>query len=116
ADGKSIGGNDACARPFGFDFAEEIMGQWGTIDYMNRHHRDSAIRRLDANGAVFKEEVELGDRNNQAVWALENVRLVPATDGGTPTLEGILLDINDRKRAEEEIAFRAYHDELTSLP
>jgi len=31
-------------------------------------------------------------------------------------LEGILLDISDRKRAEEAIAFKAYHDDLTELP
>ncbi|PYQ51589.1 MAG: hypothetical protein DMF59_07400 [Acidobacteria bacterium] len=50
------------------------------------------------------------------MWALENVRLIPGDGGDEPTLEGILLDINDRKRIEGDIAFRAYHDELTSLP
>jgi diguanylate cyclase (GGDEF)-like protein len=48
------------------------------------------------------------------VWALENVRLIESPGGAT--LEGILLDVSDRKRAEEEIAYRAYHDPLTDLP
>jgi diguanylate cyclase (GGDEF)-like protein len=50
------------------------------------------------------------------VWALENVRRIVPEGGGAPMLEGILLDVSDRKRAEEEIAFKAYHDSLTHLP
>ncbi|HEY8133305.1 MAG TPA: EAL domain-containing protein, partial [Thermoanaerobaculia bacterium] len=116
ASGEIISCNDACARLFGFEFAEDFIAANGAITYMNDGHRDSLLRRLDAIGAVFNEEVELRDRNERAVWVLENVRLVPGHDGAEETLEGILLDINDRKRAEEDIAFRAYHDPLTALP
>ncbi|HJT17813.1 MAG TPA: EAL domain-containing protein [Thermoanaerobaculia bacterium] len=114
-DGTIISCNDACARLFGFEFAEEFLENGAAIRYMNEHHRESVMRRLEANGAVFNEEVQLRDTNDQPVWALENVRLVEGR-AGQPTLEGILLDITDRKRAEEEIAYRAYHDELTGLP
>ena len=116
SDGSIISCTDACARLFGFEFAEEFMENDAAIRYMNEHHRESVVRRLELNGAVFNEEVQLRDRHEQPVWALENVRLVAGVEGGPPTLEGILLDINDRKRAEEEIAYRAYHDELTGLP
>lgn len=115
-DGTIISCNDACARLFGFEFAEEFLENGASIRYMHEHHREAVLRRLEANGAVFNEEVQLRDCNNQPVWALENVRLVQARPGDRPTLEGILLDISDRKRAEEEIAYRAYHDELTGLP
>jgi hypothetical protein len=54
-------------------------------------------------------------RRNGPVWALENVRRIPATAGAPVMLEGI-LDISERKRAEQEIAFKAYHDPLTGLP
>jgi diguanylate cyclase (GGDEF)-like protein/PAS domain S-box-containing protein len=115
-DGSIISCNDACARLFGFEFAEEFMEHDAAIRYMNEHHRESVLRRLELNGAVFNEEVQLRDRTDQPVWALENVRLVTGAEGKAPTLEGILLDVSDRKRAEEEIAYRAYHDELTGLP
>src|SRR5581483_9898694 len=115
-DGTIISCNDACARLFGFEFAEEFLEHGAAIRYINEHHRESVLRRLEANGAVFNEEVQLRDANDQPVWALENVRLVEGRVGKEPTLEGILLDITDRKRAEEEIAYRAYHDELTGLP
>jgi diguanylate cyclase (GGDEF)-like protein/PAS domain S-box-containing protein len=115
-DGTIISCNDACARLFGFEFAEEFMEQSAGITYMNDHHRASVMRRLELNGAVFNEEVQLRDRKDLGVWALENIRLVQPSGSGQPTLEGILLDINDRKKVEVEIAYRAYHDELTGLP
>ncbi|MGZ4619200.1 MAG: putative bifunctional diguanylate cyclase/phosphodiesterase, partial [Frankiaceae bacterium] len=42
--------------------------------------------------------------------------LIPAQDGAPASLEGIVLDITDRKQSEADIAFRAYHDPLTGLP
>ncbi|HYK02079.1 MAG TPA: EAL domain-containing protein [Thermoanaerobaculia bacterium] len=114
-DGRLVDCNDACARLFGYSSREELLGA-GSIDYMHPHERDSIIRRLREHGAVTNEEVELRGRDGAAVWALENVRRVIPEDGGPPMLEGILLDIGDRKRAEQEIEFKAYHDGLTHLP
>ena len=115
-DGRIISCNDACARIFRYETREQFLADRGEIGYMNPRDRDSVMRRLHADGAVVNEEVELRDRNGSAVWALENVRLIPAQDGAEPTLEGILLDITDRKRAEEEIVYKAFHDSLTDLP
>ena len=114
--GKIITCNDACARLFRYQSKEEFLAQRGLISYMNMRQRESVIHRLQNEGVVSNEEVELRDRDGKPVWALENVQLIPGDGGSEATLEGILLDISDRKRAEEEIAFRAYHDVLTSLP
>lgn len=113
-EGQIVDCNEACAKLFGYASREEFLAH-GTIDYLHPNHRDSMVRRLREQGAVANEEVELRDRDGNAVWALENVRRV-VRENGQPLLEGILLDITDRKRAEDEIAFKAYHDELTGLP
>ena len=115
-DGTVIDCNDACARMFGFDSRDELLREKGRIEYMHEHERDSLIRRLREESAVANQEVELRARGNASVWALENVRRIVPPEGGAPLLEGILLDISDRKRAEEDIAFKAYHDALTQLP
>jgi diguanylate cyclase (GGDEF)-like protein/PAS domain S-box-containing protein len=114
-DGRVIDCNDACAALFGFAGRDEFLAS-GRIDYMNPHERDSIVRRLRDHGTVANEEVELRGRDGSCVWALENVRRVVPAGGGAPMLEGILLDISDRKRAEAEIEFKAYHDALTELP
>ncbi|HEX8169764.1 MAG TPA: EAL domain-containing protein [Thermoanaerobaculia bacterium] len=114
-EGHVIDCNDACATLFGFSTREEFLRS-GMIDYTHPHQRDSIVRRLRDHGTVANEEVELRGRDGASLWAIENVRRVEPEDGGAPVLEGILLDISDRKRAEQEIEFKAYHDPLTSLP
>lgn len=113
-DGTVVDCNDACAQLFGYASREELLSS--KIEYMHPHERDSVVRRLREHGAVTNEEVELRGRDGQPVWALENVRRIPAQDDRPAMLEGILLDIGDRKRAELDIAFKAYHDALTHLP
>jgi diguanylate cyclase (GGDEF)-like protein/PAS domain S-box-containing protein len=114
-EGVVVDCNDACARLLGYDDREDLL-KAAKIDYVHAHQRDSIVRRLRETGTVANEEVELRGRDGATVWALENVRRVPGSDARAPILEGILLDINDRKRAEQDIAFKAYHDSLTSLP
>ena len=115
-EGRILTCNDACAHLFRYESREELLADSGTIAYMNPRDRDSILRRLRSDGTILNEEVELRAQNGEAVWALENIRLIPGERGMGATLEGILLDVTDRKRSEREIAFKAYHDSLTGLP
>lgn len=113
-DGTVADCNDACAQLFGYAVREDLLLR--KIEYVHPHQRDSIVRRLREQGTVANEEVELRGRDGGTVWALENVRRIPPANGNPAVLEGILLDISDRRRAEQEIAFKAYHDGLTRLP
>jgi diguanylate cyclase (GGDEF)-like protein/PAS domain S-box-containing protein len=113
-DFRVVSCNDACARIFGYETAAEFIENLGTIAHAYDRDREAILRRLHVDGVVTNEEVELNGRDGQQVWALENVRLIESASSSS--LEGILLDISDRKRAEEEVAYRAYHDPLTDLP
>ncbi len=113
-DGTVFDCNDACAQLFGYAVREDLLLR--KIEYVHPHHRDSIVRRLREHGTVANEEVELRAHDGTAVWVLENVRRIPPQNGSPAVLEGILLDISDRKRREQEIAFKAYHDPLTRLP
>lgn len=115
-DGQILNCNDACARMFGYSSRAEFMDQAGTIPYVHSHDRDRILARLREEGTVTNEEIQIRTRQETICWILENVRLIEAADGGQATLEGILLDITDRKRAEQEIEYKAYHDALTGLP
>ena len=114
-DGRVVACNEACARMFGYDSNDEFLSQHGTISYADPVRRESMLERLRKIGTITNEEAELRSRDGKSVWALENVRLVLGS-GHVARLEGILLDVSDRKRAEEEMAYKAYHDLLTGLP
>jgi diguanylate cyclase (GGDEF)-like protein/PAS domain S-box-containing protein len=116
ANGRIISCNEACARIFGYESVEDFTAGDAAIPYNDPEARHSILQRLHAEGVVMNEEVELRGRDNTPVWVLENVRLVPGAFPSESFLEGIVLDITDRKRTENEIAYRAYHDELTGLP
>jgi len=49
-------------------------------------------------------------------WVLTNIRLVNHAGNAAPSIEGGMIDITDRKVAEEQIQFLAYYDSLTGLP
>src|SRR5206468_8848084 len=59
-------------------------------------------------------EIEMRRSDGQRVWVLQNLALVGT--GETAMVHATVVDISDRKRAEEQIEFHAYHDVLTHLP
>ncbi len=116
AGGHVIDCNDACARLLGWASAAEFLERGGTIKTVEPGGREALLARLRHEGAVANHEVELERRDGSTLWALENVRLIGEGHGEDDVLEGIFLDITDRKSAEREIERRALHDELTGLP
>ncbi|MEO8033108.1 MAG: EAL domain-containing protein [Acidobacteriota bacterium] len=115
-DERIISCNEACARLLRYDSKEQFLAEGGAVTFVDEADHQEVLARLREEGAVLNQEVLLRGRAGLPVWALMNVRLNSGSAEEPPTLEGILLDVSDRKMAEEEIAFKAYHDSLTGLP
>jgi diguanylate cyclase (GGDEF)-like protein/PAS domain S-box-containing protein len=115
-EGRVLTCNDAFARLLGYESGRGLLEEEGSFPYFDAGDRTRLLKRLRQEGAVSNREVRLQDREGQAVWALENVRLVEGDAGEPAILEGILLDITDHKLAEQETEHRALHDALTQLP
>ncbi len=77
---------------------------------------DADIARL-AEGSADRTRRELRLRRRDGSWAWIDGRLsvVRDTAGRRIALEGMLFDITERKRADEQIAHLATHDALTGL-
>jgi len=110
-DGSILDCNEACARIFGFDSREEFLTHAATDLYFDSSERDRVVQKLRAQGSMSNSELRLRRRDGSVVWVLENVTLL---DGNT--LEGTIIDITDRKHAQEQMEYQAYHDSLTGLP
>jgi diguanylate cyclase (GGDEF)-like protein/PAS domain S-box-containing protein len=85
-------------------------------------HPDDRDRALAAylegrsSGEPFTFEYRLIARDGRVVWFSDSAIAVTDADGVPLFVHGVMLDITDRKRAEEQVEFLAYHDKLTGLP
>jgi len=80
----------------------------------DREHVLAAHAQTLAAGAPFQLEYRLLARDGRIVWVHDEARAVDGPDG-SPVLQGYLLDITDRKEAEEQLRHQAFHDALTGL-
>jgi diguanylate cyclase (GGDEF)-like protein/PAS domain S-box-containing protein len=81
--------------------------------------RERAIaenERHNETGDPFRMEYRLFHRDGHAVWVHDEATIVRDERGVPRFSHGVMVDISDRKRGEEHVAFLAYHDELTGLP
>jgi diguanylate cyclase (GGDEF)-like protein/PAS domain S-box-containing protein len=68
------------------------------------------------SGEPFTYEYRLIARDGRIVWFRDSAIVVRDDLGEPAYIHGVMLDITDRKEAEEQVAFLAYHDKLTGLP
>jgi diguanylate cyclase (GGDEF)-like protein/PAS domain S-box-containing protein len=67
-------------------------------------------------GGPLNHEYRMVHEDGHVLWVSEQA-LVIRNEAGEPWLiQGVIFDITERKRAEEQISFLAYHDKLTGLP
>lgn len=71
--------------------------------------------RILAVRLPFKSEYEITTANGERKWVLELGEGVYDTDGNVVALEGIILDISDRKSFENHLIYINEHDRLTGL-
>ncbi|HET7707443.1 MAG TPA: EAL domain-containing protein [Thermoanaerobaculia bacterium] len=114
-DGHVLDCNEAFARIFGYDTREEMLTHSARSLYFDNEERDRIITMLREQKSITNHEARMRRRNDTAVWVLENMTLLEGeTDPGI--IEGTVIDITERKYAQEQVEYQAYHDVLTALP
>ena len=115
-DGRLLDCNDAFVRIYGYDSREEVLRLDTHALYPAPSSRAALIEELERSGSAVNVEERGRRKDGSPVWILQSVSLVSGGPGRPSLLEGTLVDITDRKRAEEEIQHLAFHDALTGLP
>ncbi len=85
-------------------------------------HPDDRAKALAENArhhetcAPFALDYRMFARDGHVVWVHDEASIVADEHGAPRYSHGFMMDISDRKHSEEQVAFLAYHDELTGLP
>jgi len=104
-EGHFISANPSLARIHGYDSSEELIRSVSDIRslYVNPadHHR--LISLLFEQGSVQNHEAEMYHKDGSYQWISVNVRLVRDVEGKPLYYEGTMMDITNRKMAEEAL-------------
>ncbi|HYE83544.1 MAG TPA: HD domain-containing phosphohydrolase [Clostridia bacterium] len=87
-------------------------------DLINLQYREFLWEKwtqLLAQKAVFREEYSITTASGEVKWVFEQGRGVYDENGEVIAIEGLIIDITERKKREDEIGYLNYHDVLTGL-
>jgi PAS domain S-box-containing protein len=104
--GRFLDFNDALTRMLGYEHREELQGVDIPQMYVNSSERERLKKLLQEHGAVADFEFEIRRRDGEVRTMMESSIAVRDADGNVTAFQGFLLDITDRKRAEQEIRRR----------
>jgi PAS domain S-box-containing protein len=102
--GKLIIVNPAMVKLFGYRNAEEMLAIENTVAlYWDALERQRLVDLGISTGTLTNVEVKMKRADGEAIWVLMNDRPVKDAEGKIIYFEGSLLDITERKRAEEAL-------------
>ena len=113
-DGKLLDCNDAFMRMLGHNNREELMAlNIDTELYVSVEQRDAFRREVELHNYVRNFEVTLRRKDGVLLTAMESSFATRDAKGKIERYQGFLLDMTEKKRAEDEI--RRRNRELNAL-
>ena len=98
-----------------FQLGDTPLGDFYARDlYVNSADRDRLLTTLKGTGSLQDREVELQDTQGKSFWSLCSSQRIPYE--GHDCVMTVMVNVDERKRAHDDMSYRAYHDNLTGLP
>jgi diguanylate cyclase (GGDEF)-like protein/PAS domain S-box-containing protein len=85
------------------------------IDEEFREHLWNAWVNAKNTKQVFIQEYRITTKDNKKKWVLEQGQVIFNRYGEVEALEGLIIDITEQIRRQEQIEYLSYHDNLTGL-
>lgn len=100
--GEFLDFDEAIAEMLGYSDRESLMAIQVDKLYVNPQDRHRWQYLMARKGVLFHFEVQLRRRDRSAIWVSDSARIIRDEDGQVLYYEGVLEDINDQKRSEDE--------------
>lgn len=118
-DGAFVEANPALARMLGCKKPPSLLRSNVKDFYVKRQDRSSHLKKLAVNPTYFTE-FELRRADGRKFWVRDHCRAIKGPDGSVLHLDGILVDITERKTAERRLErvlreLRLTNEKLESL-
>ncbi|SRR5216684_2250533 len=98
--------NPALARMYGYELPEELMASVKDIGrqvYVDPSRREEFKRLMEEQNVVQGFEYQVYRKDRIKIWLSENVRAVRDSSGAILYYEGMVEDITERKRLEDQL-------------
>jgi PAS domain S-box-containing protein len=106
-EGRYIRVNPAFAKMYGYESPEEVIASIDNIGsqiFVDPEDRRRALHILQKTGFLERFETRTYRRDGSVMWNVINSRAVRDEKGAIIYIEGLIEDITERKRAEDEKA------------
>jgi len=115
ADGNFTLMNRAGAKIFGYETPEEIIGRSALEYWRDPKDRDAYREELKIRKSVSSYPMKARKKNGEPVELEASSRIIEDESGNVQGIEGILRDVTERKRMEEDLRSPSLKDDLTGL-
>ncbi len=106
-DGRVVDCNPALVSMLGYDSAEELLSvNIGSAFFLNPEQRAAYTAAMEEHGYLRNYEIALRRKDGRVVTLLENSFGTRDQQGRITRYQGFLVDITEKKRAEEEMRRR----------
>ncbi len=102
-DGTILDFNEAMMRMLGYDTREEVFQHRSPDFYADPEFRKELIYLLQRDGIVPAKEAVLRRKDGSVLYALGHAVLLRNEQTGEPYIQGVAIDITERKQAEEAL-------------
>ncbi len=101
-EGRILAANPALAHMLGYMSPEEFTGEVADARklYAEPGRRLQLVRTIRAQGIITNFEALIRRKDGSTIWVLVNAHALYDSSGNVIGLEGMVIDINSRKRAE----------------
>ena len=109
--------NPAATKVYGRSVEELLENPDLRLESIHPEDRDRVELSLASSFNHSNDlEYRIVQPNGEIRWVWERSRLICDEDGAKKRRDGIICDITERKKVEEELSYEAKHDSLTKLP